>query len=151
MPRAQRSRSGLPCAQNRYLSAEGTWARPAAACEKGCLLVAGPQAPQLMDTRYTELVILLLDHGPDGSAGVILNRPTGAVVDDLLGGGWQPSDDGGGMLGAAFGGERVFLGGFFPPSRIARQPVTFLHGQVSRGRQPLAYGPECVCGCIRRR
>lgn len=119
----------MPAAQNRYLAQEGCWALPTETCERGCLLVAGPQAGSLMDARYDQLVILLLEHGPGGSAGIILNRPCNVLVENLLGWGWQPGGDSP-SLEAAFSEERVYLGGFFPPGRLARQPITCLHGQV---------------------
>lgn len=109
--------------QNRYLAQEGAWARATEECAAGCLLVAGPQAG-----RYEQLVILLLQHGPDGSTGVILNRPCGAVVENLLGWGWQSPVAS--SLEEAFSDSRIYLGGFFSPARIARQPITCLHGQV---------------------
>ena len=90
--------------------------------------MAGPQAGVLMDARYEQLVILLLQHGPEGSTGVILNRPCGAVIENLLGWGWRsPAAS---SLEAAFSDARIYLGGFFAPARIARQPITCLHGQV---------------------
>jgi putative transcriptional regulator len=47
----------------------------------GRLLVA---SPQLGDPNFERSVVLLLDHGPDGSLGVVLNRPTGLPVDEIL-------------------------------------------------------------------
>ena len=41
----------------------------------GCLLVA---RPSLRDGFFNRSVILLLQHGPDGALGVILNRPAPA-------------------------------------------------------------------------
>ena len=70
--------------QDRYLAQEGCWARPTESVKAGCLLVAGPQAGSLMDMRYEQLVILLLEHGPSGSAGVILNRCLAKRADGLL-------------------------------------------------------------------
>lgn len=49
-------------------------------------MLATPEAPELSgDARVTQLVILLLSHGPGGSEGVMLNRPSFACVEDLLG------------------------------------------------------------------
>jgi len=47
----------------------------------GRLLVA---SPQLGDPNFERTVILVLDHGPDGALGVVLNRPTGLPVDEIL-------------------------------------------------------------------
>ncbi len=47
----------------------------------GRLLVA---SPQLGDPNFERTVVLLLDHGPDGALGVVLNRPTGLPVDEIL-------------------------------------------------------------------
>ena len=42
--------------------------------------------PGLLDPNFRRSVIILPDHSPtDGSFGLILNRPTGRVVGDLLG------------------------------------------------------------------
>jgi putative transcriptional regulator len=47
----------------------------------GRLLVA---SPQLGDPNFDRTVILMLDHGPEGALGVVLNRPTGLPVDEIL-------------------------------------------------------------------
>jgi putative transcriptional regulator len=47
----------------------------------GRLLVA---SPQLGDPNFERAVVLMLDHGPDGALGVVLNRPTGLPVDEIL-------------------------------------------------------------------
>ena len=53
--------------------------------EPGALLVS---APSLTDPNFNRTVVYLLEHGPDGSLGVIVNRPSrtpvGAVLDE-----WQ--------------------------------------------------------------
>lgn len=56
-------------------------------------------------------------------------RPCGALVENLLGWGWRPGGDSP-SLEAAFSEHRVYLGGFFSPAKLARQPITCLHGQV---------------------
>ena len=70
--------------QNPYLAEEGLWAEPAEQVQAGGLLIATPRAG-LRDPRYEQLVVLVLEHGRDGARGVILNRPSSAVVEDLLG------------------------------------------------------------------
>jgi len=47
----------------------------------GRLLVA---SPQLGDPNFERSVVLMLDHGADGALGVVLNRPTGLPVDEIL-------------------------------------------------------------------
>jgi putative transcriptional regulator len=47
----------------------------------GTLLVA---APGLLDSNFHRTVVLLLEHGPDGSVGVVLNRPTEEPVSSHL-------------------------------------------------------------------
>lgn len=47
----------------------------------GRLLVA---SPQLGDPNFERTVVLILDHGADGALGVVLNRPTGLPVDEIL-------------------------------------------------------------------
>ncbi len=45
------------------------------------LLVA---SPRLADSNFERSVVLLLDRGPEGAFGVVLNRPTGVPVDEIL-------------------------------------------------------------------
>lgn len=47
----------------------------------GMLLLA---TPQLLDPNFIDSVVLLLDVADDGVLGVVLNRPTGLRVDDVL-------------------------------------------------------------------
>ena len=78
--------------QDRKLAREGLWAHETELPELGGLLLARAEAPDLnSDSRLCQLVIFLLEHGPDGSKGVIINRPARASVGDLLEWGYQPS------------------------------------------------------------
>ena len=78
--------------QDRKLAREGLWAHETELPEVGGLLLARAEAPDLnSDSRLCQLVIFLLEHGPDGSKGVIINRPARANVGDLLEWGYQPS------------------------------------------------------------
>jgi hypothetical protein len=52
------------------------WAHELPWPEKGCVLVAHPSLFVDRQTYFQQAVILLLDHGPNGSYGVILNKPT---------------------------------------------------------------------------
>lgn len=47
----------------------------------GRLLVA---SPDLADPNFARSVVLILEHGPQGALGVVLNRPSRVAVDDLL-------------------------------------------------------------------
>lgn len=133
--------------QDRALAREALWAHATGAPEPGGLLIASPDAPDLLgDDRAWQLVVLVTAHDPvNGSSGLILNRPATAVLGDLLGwglnlggGGGVPGEGGKGGepgeqapgpdLEGLLGPAPVYLGGYFPPARIARQPVTLLHG-----------------------
>jgi putative transcriptional regulator len=47
----------------------------------GCLLVA---TPRLADPNFARCVLLVLDHGLHGALGIVLDRPGGLPVDQLL-------------------------------------------------------------------
>lgn len=49
--------------------------------EKGILLVA---SPSLTDPNFQQTVLLILEHGREGTVGVILNRPTDVLLSDVL-------------------------------------------------------------------
>ena len=51
--------------------------------EAGMLLVA---TPALLDPNFVDTVVLLLDVDDDGALGVVLNRPSGVPVSEVLGG-----------------------------------------------------------------
>jgi putative transcriptional regulator len=53
----------------------------AAALRAGVLLYA---MPGLHDPNFARTVVLLIEHGNDGSVGVVLNQPTARRVDDAL-------------------------------------------------------------------
>jgi putative transcriptional regulator len=57
---------------------EGEWHGPALT---GTLLVA---SPQLSDPSFSRTVVLVLDHGPHGALGLVLNRPTHVPVEEIL-------------------------------------------------------------------
>jgi putative transcriptional regulator len=64
---------------------------------RGVLLIA---SNQIRDPRFMESVILLLDAGPGGAMGLILNKPTEAKVSSLFGG-----------IGSVSRGVPLFFGG----------------------------------------
>ena len=49
--------------------------------EKGVLLVA---SPSLNDPNFRETVVLIVDHGPEGTLGLILNRSTKILLSEAL-------------------------------------------------------------------
>lgn len=53
----------------------------ATALKPGLLLYA---TPGLSDPNFAKAVVLLVDHGSEGSLGVVLNRPTNQGVDTVL-------------------------------------------------------------------
>ncbi len=53
-------------------------------------MIAQPHIPEKTgDGRLWQLVIFLVEHGPSGSVGLILNRPASATVGDLLSWGYS--------------------------------------------------------------
>ena len=56
--------------------APSSWAHAIPAPEKGCLLLAHPALFQSSQHYFNKAVIFLFEHNKDGSAGLILNRPT---------------------------------------------------------------------------
>ncbi|MEX2486533.1 MAG: YqgE/AlgH family protein [Nitriliruptoraceae bacterium] len=71
----------------------------------GKLLVA---LPALADEPFRRTVVLLLDHDADGALGVVLNRPTDALLDGPLAA-WAP---------LAVPPQRVFGGGPVEPTAV---------------------------------
>ncbi|KAF6264861.1 hypothetical protein COO60DRAFT_1481158 [Scenedesmus sp. NREL 46B-D3] len=59
------------------------WAHELSQPEAGCLLLAHPYMFREKQTYFYQAVILLLDHGPEGSYGIILNRPTQYKVSQI--------------------------------------------------------------------
>jgi putative transcriptional regulator len=55
--------------------------RPDAGVEAGVLLIA---SPMLGDPNFRRTVVYVLDHRPDGSVGVVLNRPSDVTLLDVL-------------------------------------------------------------------
>jgi putative transcriptional regulator len=48
---------------------------------RGKLLVA---SPPLVDPNFDRTVVLMLEHNDEGALGVVLNRPSGTPLDDIL-------------------------------------------------------------------
>ncbi|MGE0277602.1 MAG: YqgE/AlgH family protein [Nitrospiraceae bacterium] len=49
--------------------------------EKGVLLVA---SPRLTDPNFRQTVVLVVEHGSEGTMGLILNRPTNVLLSEAL-------------------------------------------------------------------
>ncbi|KAL4419715.1 hypothetical protein ABPG75_006813 [Micractinium tetrahymenae] len=62
--------------QSPLLAAEGSWACPAPAPFAGGLLLATRQAGDQLGADFRQAVVFLLQHGPRGSLGMVLNHPT---------------------------------------------------------------------------
>jgi len=73
--------------------------------EKGVFLVA---SPTMTDPNFSETVILIVEHGPGGSLGVVLNRSTRVLLSDAL-----PEIN---MLKGTT--HRLFAGGPVEPTRL---------------------------------
>ena len=83
---------------------------------KGVLLVA---SPSLADPNFRQSVLLILEHGPEGTLGLILNRSTNVLLSDAL-------PDLIVLKGTSY---RLFAGGPVEPTRLLL---------LSRLKEPLA-------------
>jgi len=86
--------------------------------EKGVLLVA---SPSLIDPNFKKSVVLIVEHGPEGTLGVIVNRSTNTLLSKAL-------PDLGVLKGTTY---RLFTGGPVEPTRLVllfrlKEPVTGL-------------------------
>lgn len=94
--------------------------------ERGSLLVA---TPAIGDPNFQRSVILLLAHSPDGSVGVILNRPSQLTVRELAPA-WTPLSSDPAV---------VFLGGPVSPESVIHLGLA-RDGQSPEGWVPLLDG-----------
>lgn len=85
----------------------------------GKLLVAARNLP---DPNFTDTVVLLIDHSPDGAAGLVINRPSGVPLSRLLPG-VEPAGD---------GGATAFIGG-----PVAQESVLALSRAACDGCRPV--------------
>ncbi|KAL4440337.1 hypothetical protein ABPG75_003338 [Micractinium tetrahymenae] len=108
--------------QNPVLAREDAWAHATGAPEVGGLLLATPEAPGLIGEEYWQAVVFLVQHGPQGSLGLILNRPTALKMKRGRGGLPLPID---GMeaLRDSFADSRIYCGGY-----TGQRIVTVMHG-----------------------
>ena len=73
--------------------------------EKGVFLVA---SPSLLDPNFRKSVVLIVEHGPEGTLGIILNRPTNVFLSKTL-------PDLAVFKGTSY---RLFTGGPVEPTRL---------------------------------
>lgn len=72
--------------------------------------------PDLDDPNFDGTVLLLLEHGPEGALGVVLNRPSELEVADAMSG--PPTDGPEGWADLADDPPVVFVGGPVRPNAI---------------------------------
>lgn len=76
------------------------WAHEIPVVEPGCLLLASPIYFTHSQQYFSQSVILVVAHGPEGTMGLILNKPTTHCISDFKT-----------NLGSEFGPCRLYLGG----------------------------------------
>ena len=94
--------------QNPALAEEKPWAHAIGAPGRGCLLVAKGDEFTVGQQYFHQAVILLLDHGEQGSMGVILNRPTQYSMGYVSGDDAGPFADNALYFGGGAGDGTVF-------------------------------------------
>lgn len=108
-----------------------------AAPAKGMLLVA---MPPLVDPNFDRTVVLLLEHGPMGAIGVVLNRPGETPVEDALPG-WErlAADPGRVFVGGPVAGDAAIALGAArrPDAGAGWEPVVGAVGTIDLHRDPL--------------
>ena len=109
---------------------------------KGRLLVA---TPPLVDENFDRTVVLLLEHGPEGALGVVLNRPSGTEVEQALPGwGRLAADPPVVFVGGPVGEDAALAVGL---ARRDEEPAGWLPvlgrlGTVDLHREPLRLAPS---------
>jgi putative transcriptional regulator len=102
---------------------------------KGRLLVA---TPPLVDPNFDRTVVLLLEHGVEGSVGIVLNRPTDATVAEAVPG-WEALAAAPGVLfigGPVSTEAAIALGTAVSPAAEGWSPVLDEVGTVDLHRRP---------------
>ncbi|WP_155369691.1 YqgE/AlgH family protein [Catellatospora vulcania] len=137
--------SGEPHTTRHDNAGKGT-GRHAVESLTGHLLVA---MPSLRDPNFERTVVFVLAHEADGALGVVLNRPTEALVGDILPG-WEPLLREPGVLfeGGPVGTDsaicvaraRAGVAGFVGFSRVMGQI-----GTVDLSRDPARVGQRLEC------
>uniref|UniRef100_A0A383VTF1 YqgE/AlgH family protein n=1 Tax=Tetradesmus obliquus TaxID=3088 RepID=A0A383VTF1_TETOB len=131
--RVSEENSRLLQVQNPSLAGEETWAHATAQPEVGGLLLASRDVP---DTdKYWQAVVLLVQHSPAGSVGLILNRPSSLKLGVGRGGLKFAIIGAPAGMQDTFAESRVYCGG------MVRQDVFhILHGHNLEGSVALAPG-----------
>ncbi|GFR40718.1 hypothetical protein Agub_g1325 [Astrephomene gubernaculifera] len=106
---------GLPSAA---AAAGEEWAHAVPRPERGALLLAHPQLFQTSQTYFHRAAILVMEHGPQGSYGLILNRPSPLLLRDVQLSRPQPQ----------FGECRVYMGGDVGQGEVQ---ILHPHGHLS--------------------
>jgi putative transcriptional regulator len=89
---------------------------------KGHFLVAGPK---LLDPNFARTVVLMIEHTEEGAAGVVINRPTAALVSEVAEA----------VLDEAIAWEKpIHVGGPVPG------PLIVVHGREELGDLPILPG-----------
>lgn len=99
---------------NEAMKEEKRWAHVLARPERGSVLLANPLMFTTSQTYFNKAVILIFSHGEEGSAGIILNKPTQHTMSDFKAGSSLPDE---------FDACRLYLGGDVGPD-----VVNLLHG-----------------------
>lgn len=121
--------------QSPSLAAEGLWAHATTGPEAGGLLLSTRAAPALLHSeRMWQLVIFITSHGPEGTVGLILNKPTGLVLGRKPGG--LPLELGGSApVQQVFQDNQVYCGGY-----TAQQVLHIMHGYTLPDSVPIVPG-----------
>ena len=96
---------------------EARWVHPVGMLESGCVLVASPEHFQNDQQYFANTVILVLEHGRNGSTGVVLNRRASGRLSALQALQHTP-------LVQSFADSPLFLGG-----PVGLDSLLVLHGE----------------------
>lgn len=109
---------------------------------RGRLLVA---APPLADPNFDRTVILLLEHGEDGSLGMVLNRPSTTDLADVLPD-WDAAADAPGVvfIGGPVSPEAVIALARGPGEHAGWVPLFDDLGTVDLGGDPTLVGADLL-------
>ncbi|MDQ1709538.1 MAG: putative transcriptional regulator [Frankiaceae bacterium] len=107
---------------------------------RGRLLVA---TPALVDPNFARSVILLLEFGDEGAVGVVLNRPSGTPVANVLPD-WSlhTAEPGVVFVGGPVSPDGAICLGRSPTGGVGVPPWTFFDGLI--GTVDLTAGPDSV-------
>ncbi|KAJ9532033.1 hypothetical protein QJQ45_003756 [Haematococcus lacustris] len=109
--------------QDPVLGREAVWAHSIPDAEQGGLLLATRQAPEvLMNDGLEQAVVFLASHGPEGSLGLLLNKPTSLMLGRKPGGLRFDVANAPPQLQQVFSDARVYCGGW-----TAQQVVHLMH------------------------